>query len=166
MLEEQALNPTRHDRAGFVCGVPALDAYLAQLAVQHIRKGVSTVYVLVDTDLPNLILGYYTLSAAELDGTQLGAADRKKLPRCPVPCFRMGRLACRVDQRGQGLGRLLLGCAVDRCLQARKQVAALALLVDAKDEQARAFYEHYGFIPCEDLPQTLYLPLGQGLVLV
>lgn len=166
MLEEQALEPTRHDRAGFACGVPALDAYLAQLAVQHIRKGVSTVYVLVDTDHPNLILGYYTLSAAELDGTQLSAADRKKLPRYPVPCFRMGRLACRVDQRGQGLGRLLLGCAVDRCLQARKQVAALALIVDAKDDRARTFYEHYGFIRCEDLPQTLYLPLGQGLVLV
>jgi predicted GNAT family N-acyltransferase len=88
-------------------------------------------------------------------------ADRKRLPRYPVPCFRMGRLACRTDQRGRGLGRLLLGCAVDRCLKARTQVAAYALLVDAKDEVAKAFYEHYGFTPLADQPLTLYLPLGR-----
>lgn len=160
MLEEQSLDATRHDRAAFFCGVPALDTYLAQLAAQHVRKGVSTVFVLVDTDRPDWILGYYTLSAAELDGVQLSDADRQHLPRYPVPCFRMGRLACRLDARGQGLGRLLLGCAVARCLQARKQVAALALLVDAKDAQAKAFYLHYGFTPCADFPLTLYLPLG------
>ena len=74
-------------------------------------------------------------------------------------CIR-DRLACRLDQRGQGLGRLLLGCAVDRCLKARQQVAALALVVDAKNEQARAFHVHYGFTRCVDLPMTLYLPLG------
>ena len=160
MLEEQALDPARHERASFVSGVPALDVYLAQLAAQHVRKGVSSVYVLVDTDRPNVVLGYYTLSGAELDGVQLSDADQKRLPRYPVPCFRMGRVACRLDQRGQGLGRLLLGCAVDRCLKARQQVAALALVVDAKNEQARAFYVHYGFTRCVDLPMTLYLPLG------
>ncbi|MDD5029971.1 MAG: GNAT family N-acetyltransferase [Rhodoferax sp.] len=160
MLEEQILDVARHDRAGFVCGVPALDAYLAQLASQHVRKGVSAVYVLVDTEHPREVLGYYTLSAAELDATQLSAADRPHLPRYPVPCFRMGRLACRLDRRAQGLGGVLLGCAVARCLQARKQVTALALLVDAKDKQARAFYLHYGFTQCADLPMRLYLPLG------
>jgi len=160
VLEEQALDIARHDRAGFSCGVATLDAYLAQLAGQHVRKGVNAVYVLVDTERPHWILGYYTLSAAELDGVQLSDADRQHLPRYPVPCFRMGRLACRLDSRGQGLGRLLLGCAVTRCLQVRKQVAALALLVDAKDAKAKAFYVHYGFKPCADLPLTLYLPLG------
>ena len=160
MLEEQALDPALHDRTGFSCGVPALDDYLHRFAVQHSRKGVSTVHVLVDTDLPSLILGYYTLSAAQVDVLQLSDVDRKKLPRYPVPCFRMGRLACRSDQRGQGLGKLLMGCAVDRCLQARRQVAAFALLVDAKNGQAKTFYEHYGFTPCTDSPMKLYLPLG------
>lgn len=160
VLEEQVLDAAHHDRAAFVCGVSALDAYLAQLAVQHVRKGVSAVYVLVDTERPREVLGYYTLSAAELDGAQLSDADRQHLPRYPVPCFRMGRLACRLDRRAQGLGRVLLGCAVNRCLKARQQVAALALLVDAKNEQAKAFYVHYGFTRCVDLPMTLYLPLG------
>ena len=160
MLEEQALDSALHDRAGFSCGVPELDVYLHRFAVQHSRKGVSTVHVLVNTARPGLILGYYTLSAAQVDVLQLSDADRKKLPRYPVPCFRMGRLACRADQRGQGLGKLLMGCAVDRCLQARRQVAAFALLVDAKNQQAKTFYQHYGFTPCTDSPMTLYLPLG------
>ena len=160
MLEEQAFDAERHDRAGFGCGVPALDEYLHRFASQHRRKGISTVFVLVDTSAPRLILGYYSLSAAQLDAAALSDADRKKLPRYPVPCFRMGRLACRTDRRGQGLGKLLVACAVDRCLQARKQVAAFALIVDAKTAAAKAFYAHYGFTPCADAPTTLYLPLG------
>ena len=162
MLEEQAFDPGRHDRAGFTCGVPALDDWLQRFATQQRAKGVSTVFVLVDSAAPGTILGYCTLSAAELDAAALGDADRKKLPRYPVPCFRMGRLACRADRHGQGLGRLLVACAVDRCLQARKQVAAYALVVDAKDPAAGAFYRHYGFKACTDSPLTLYLPLGPG----
>ena len=162
MLEEQAFDPERHDRAGFSCGVPALDEYLHRFASQHRRKGISAVFVLVDTVAPRLILGYYTLGAAQVDAAALSEADRKKLPRYPVPCFRMGRLACRADRQGQGLGKLLVACAVDRCLQARKQVAAYALIVDAKTAAARAFYERYGFRPCADAPMTLYHPLGPG----
>lgn len=160
MLEEQAFNASRHDRAGFHCGVPALDDYLHRFAAQQSAKGVSTVHVLVNSEQPGLILGFYTLSAAQIDVLQLSEAARKKLPRYPVPCFRMGRLACRADSQGLGLGKLLLGLAVDRCLQARQQVAAFALLVDAKNEKAQAFYAHYGFTPCQDSPMTLYLPLG------
>lgn len=160
MLEEQPLNPDLHDRAGFSCGVSELDDYLHRFAVQHRRKGVSTVHVLVDTEKPSLILGFYTLSAAQVDSAELSDADRKKLPRYPIPCFRLGRLACRMDHRGRGLGKLLIGCAVERCLQARKQVAAFALIVDAKSPEAKAFYEHYGFTPCVDASMTLYLPLG------
>lgn len=160
VLEEQAFDSERHDRAGFSCGVPELDEYLQRFATQHRRRGISTVFVLIDPAAPNEVLGYYTLSAAEVDAAQLRDADRKKLPRYPVPCFRMGRLACRSDRQGQGLGRLLIACAVDRCLQARRQVAAYALIVDAKDHQAAAFYHHYGFARCTDSPTTLYLPLG------
>jgi len=161
VLEEQALDPSIHDRQGFDCGVAALNDYLRNLAEQHRRKGISAVYVLIDTDAPSVILGYYTLSAAEVDVAGLDAVVQKRLPRFPVPCFRMGRLACRADRRGQGIGGLLLGCAVDRCLNARTQVAAFALLVDAKDDIAAEFYLHYGFRPLQDRDRTLYLPLGK-----
>ncbi len=161
MLDEQPLDPAIHDRQGFECGVPALDEYLHRFAEQHRRRGISSVYVLTESAQPERILGYYTLSAAEIDGQRLTEAERKKLPRYPVPCFRMGRLACRTDQRGLGIGRLLLGCAVDRCLKARQQVAAYALVVDAKDDVAKAFYEHFGFKSLQDAPLTLYLPFGR-----
>ncbi len=161
MLDDLPLDPAIHDRQGFACGVPALDEYVQRFADQHRRRGISSVYVLTDSAQPELILGYYTLSAAEVDGLQLSEAERKKLPRYPVPCFRMGRLACRTDQQGRGLGKLLLGCAVDRCLKARQQVAAYALVVDAKDDVAKAFYVHFGFKSLKDAPLTLYLPLGR-----
>jgi GNAT superfamily N-acetyltransferase len=160
VLEERALDVGVHDRNGFDCGVPELNDYLKRLAEQHRRKGVSTPFVLVDTDTPSRILGYYCLSAAQVDSAELRENDRKKLPRYPVPCFRLGRLAIRKDRHGQGIGKLLLACAVDRCLKARNDVAAYALIVDAKDMNARQFYEHYGFTAFAGAPMTLYLGLG------
>jgi GNAT superfamily N-acetyltransferase len=161
VLDELPLDVALHDRQGFACGVPALDEYLHRFAEQHRRRGISSVYVLTDSAQPGSILGYYTLSAAEVDAQRIDDAERKKLPRYPLPCFRMGRLACRSDQRGRGLGKLLLGCAVDRCLKARQQIAAYALLVDAKDDASKAFYTHFGFKPLRDANLTLYLPLGR-----
>lgn len=160
MLEEHALDAVQHDRAGFHCGVAELDDYLHRFALQHTRKGVTSVYVLVDSERPSEILGYYSLSAAQIDVLLLSDKDRKRLPRYPIPCIRMGRLACRSDRCGTGLGKVLIGCAVDRCLKARQQVAAYALLVDAKNAQVKTFYEHFGFTACADSPMTLYLPLG------
>jgi GNAT superfamily N-acetyltransferase len=161
VLEERPLDPDAHDRQAFDCGVPALNEYLQRFAEQHRRKGISAAYVLVDPAAPAAILGYYTLSAAEVDVQSLTEADRKRLPRFPVPCFRMGRLACRADRHGQGLGQMLVACAVDRCLKAREQVAAYALIVDAKDNTAKRFYERFGFKALRDAGLTLYLPLGK-----
>ena len=160
MLEEHLLDTKRHQLEAFSCGVPALDQYLRRFAGQHQRAGISTTYVLVDDQLPTHIMGYYTLSAAEIAHQRLSIREQQQLPRYPIPCFRMGRLACQQDHQGKGLGRLLLGLAVDRCLMAREHIAAWALIVDAKDQQARAFYQHYGFTAFSDNPLMLYLPLG------
>lgn len=161
MLEEHPLDPAVHDRKAFDCGVPELNDYLQRLAEQHRSKGISTSFVLVDSVEPQAILGFYSLSATQIDVGQLCEADRRKLPRYPIPCFRMGRLAASQHHQGKGIGGLLLGAAVDRCLKARKEVAAHALLVDAKDEKAKSFYEHFGFVSFADSPLTLYLPLGK-----
>jgi GNAT superfamily N-acetyltransferase len=160
VLEEQLLDSVLHDRQAFTCGIPELDQFLLRFAVQQSKKGVTVVRVLVDSDQPRSILAYYSLSAAQIDTLEFDESTRKKLPRYPVPCFRIGRLAVHTAHHGRGLGRLLLGCAVDRCLEARRLVAAYAMVVDAKDEKAKAFYEHYGFTACQDKPLTLYLPLG------
>jgi predicted GNAT family N-acyltransferase len=162
VLEEQVFDVRLHDRVSFHCGVPALDDYLHKYAAQQNAKGISTVFVLVDDATPSKILGFYTLSAAQIAVQQLSDTERKKLPRYPVPCFRMGRLARAIESRGAGLGEVLIGCAVDRCLHARSLVGAYALLVDAKDEEATSFYERYGFVRCADSPMSLYLPLGRA----
>ncbi len=160
MLEELVLDVRQHDRASFQCGEPALDDYLRRYAVQQSAKGISSVFVLVDDIEPGKILGFYTLSAAQIDAGQLSDAEQKKLPRYPLPCFRMGRLARSLENRGGGIGAILLGLAVDRCLKARMYVGAYALIVDAKSDKVRAFYQHHGFAACPDSPMTMYLPLG------
>jgi GNAT superfamily N-acetyltransferase len=161
VLEEQRLNPKLHDRKAFRSGAAELDHYLHHLAAQHQRRGISTTYVLVDSDHPATILGYYSLSAAEVDRNRITPEQRSRLPAYPIPCFRMGKLACHEERRGQGLGSFLVGLSVARCLAARESIAAYALIVDARDDTARAFYEHYGFQPLIDTEMTLFLPLGK-----
>lgn len=159
MLEEQFFDPKIHDRSSFHCGEPLLDEFLSKYAAQQSAKGVTSVFVLVDSAKPSKILGFYTLSAAQIDASQLSQADQKKLPRYPIPCFRLGRLARDLESRGAGVGEMLMGLAVDRCRKAKVSIGAFALLVDAKSGSAKSFYEHYGFIPCADLPMTLYMPI-------
>ncbi|GHU03991.1 N-acetyltransferase [Betaproteobacteria bacterium] len=162
VFEERPLDPAIHHREDFDCGVPALNEYLQRYADQYRKRGISTTYVLVESRKHERILGYYSLSAAEIASSLLGESERRKLPRYPVPCFRLGRLACRTDKPGQGLGKRLLACAMDRCLHARIHVAAYALIVDAKDDTARAFYEHYGFTLLLGQRLTMYLSLAEG----
>jgi predicted N-acetyltransferase YhbS len=100
---------------------------------------------------------YYTLSAASMPLTDLPPEEAKRLPRYPtLPAVRIGRLA--VDQRFQrrGLDELMPMNAVHRTMQ--DAAAAFTLLVDAKNEQAVAFYRRYGFRPLAGKPRTLFLP--------
>jgi GNAT superfamily N-acetyltransferase len=161
VLEEQRLDSGIHECTDFDCGTPELNVYLARRATQDRRRNVTQVYVLVDTDEPGKILGYYTLSAAQVDSDQLSDQERHRLPRYPVPCFRMGRFAVHRKLQEQALGKRLLGCAVDRCLQARQEVAAYALIVDAKGTDAKSFYEYFGFVAFADNPFSLYLAFGK-----
>jgi hypothetical protein len=90
VLEEQSLDPFLHDRQSFASGVTELDEYLQRHAFQQCKKGVAVVRVLVYTEAPGTILGYYSLSAAQVNVVQLDERAQHKLPRYPVPCFRMG----------------------------------------------------------------------------
>jgi len=161
VLEEQRLDSKIHNCAEFNCGTPELNDYLVRRATQDRRRNISQVYVLVDFDDPATVLGYYTLSAAQVDVAQLSEHERRHLPRYPIPCFRMGRFAIGQDLQGQGMGKILLGCAVGRCVQARQEVAAFALIVDAKDIDAKSFYEHFGFVAFVGKPLSLYLAMGR-----
>ena len=102
---------------------------------------------------------YYTIAATSVALVDLPGDEAKRLPRYPtVPAVRIGRLA--VDERfqGRGLGGALLIDATRRTLQAAP--AVYALVVDAKNDQAVAFYQRYLFRPMIDQPRTLFLPLA------
>jgi predicted GNAT family N-acyltransferase len=160
-LAIEELDPRRHDRADFDCGVEPLNRYLRTLAAQHRSKGIATSFVLIDSDRRAKILGYYSLSAASLAFERLADIDRKGLPAYPVPVVRIGRLAISASNRGQRLGELLLQNAIKRILLARSTLGVHAVVVEAKDAAAEAFYRKYGFRLCDVQTRQLYLPLGE-----
>ncbi len=160
MLVVQRLDGRIHDREGFDCGEPSLNRYLHELATQHHRAGVATTHVLVEHDAPSKILGYYSLAAAQLSLGELASADKRRLPRHPVPAARLARLAAALGEQGHGLGEALLQDVVKRCLGLRTELGIHALLVDALHERAAAFYRRYGFRETAADALTLYLPLG------
>jgi GNAT superfamily N-acetyltransferase len=153
------LDGNRHDRAGFACGVPALDDYLRQRAGQHQRDGIATTHVLIDDAQPARILGSCALSAAQLHLGDLREQDRKRLPAYPVPAVRMGRLAVASAAQGKGYGQVLLGHAVNLALSVRQTMGVRVLVVDAKDARAAAFYEAHGFRATSARGLTMYLPV-------
>ncbi len=148
----------QHDRARFASGTDALDRYFREQVTQDVRRRVTTCYVAVEAATAR-IAGYYTLSAAGIPLGELPAPLARRLPRYPsVPVARLGRLAVDQAFRGRQLGAALLWDAVLRAR--RSEIAVYALVVDAKDDQAEAFYRHHGFIAFSSLPRKLVLPLA------
>jgi len=145
------------DRTTFNCGSEPLDRYLQQQVTQEIRRRVTACFIALTKD--QTIAGYYTISATSVPLNGLPPSLAKKLPRYPlVPAVRMGRLAVDQKFKGQGLGGALLADALHRAFVS--DIAAYAMLVDAKDHETAAFYRHHGFIPLSDSPLSLFLPLA------
>ena len=106
------------------------------------------------------IAGYYTLSQFSVYLSQMPAAVARKLPMYPdVPATLLGRLAVSNAYKGQGFGEILLMDALKRSLEASRKVASFAVIVDAIDENAAAFYRKYGFSGLPDIPRRLFLPM-------
>ncbi len=150
---------TSHDRTAFSSGVGALDEYLRHYAHQDMQRRLAVVYVLEDVD-GERIAGFYTLSSFTVDPRGLPDPLARRLPRRPVPVILLGRLATELNYRGQGLGGLLLIDALRRSLQGSQHITAMALVVNAKDDTAREFYEKYGFTRFSDDPFRLFIPMA------
>lgn len=150
----------RHDRASFKCGVAALERYLREQARQDAARHVAVPFVLVRKG-DNVVRGYYTLSSSGVDLGDLPPAVAKRLPSYPVvPVTLLGRLAVDRTCRGQGHGERLLVDALRRSLQAADQVGSAAVVVDAKDVDARAFYRHFNFLDLPGRSRRLFLPMA------
>lgn len=148
-----------HGRDAFACGHVSLDRYLQRQARQDSESKVAAVFVGVNPP-DSKVLGFYSLSSSSINASDVPPDLAKKLPRYPhLPVTLLGRLA--IDQlcQGKGLGQFLLLDALYRSLQAAAAIAAMAVVVDAKDAAAAAFYGRYGFMPLSASQGRMFLPM-------
>ena len=138
----------------FDCGIEALNRFLIRFALSNHHAGSSRTYVALSGDS---VVGYYSLTVGEIAYADAPERLAKGLPRHPVPLMLLARLAVATPWQGRGLGSGLLKDAIRRTLQASEIAGIRALAVHAKDESARSFYEHYGFLPSPTDPLHLFL---------
>lgn len=144
-----------HDRSTFTCGVDVLDDWFRTRASQDQRRRVAQVFVAIDD---HGIAGFYSLSMFTLALDSIPPELARKLPRYDaIPAALIGRLARHHRTAGAGLGDLLVADAITRVLGAAESVAAYAIVVDAKDDRGRAFYEGHGFISLPSRANRLFL---------
>ena len=147
------------DRSAFHSGSVPLDRYFRQQVTQDARRRVAACFVALSSE--QRIAGYYTLASASVQLSDLPDELGRKLPRySSIPAVRLGRLAVDQTFRGKGLGGALLADAITRAR--RSEIAAYAVVVDAKDSEAAAFYRHHAFIEIVGKPLMLFLPLASA----
>jgi GNAT superfamily N-acetyltransferase len=138
----------------FTCGQPELDRFLIRHALQAQQANSSQTYVAASD---NEVVGFYTIVAGEVQHAQAPERVVKGMPRHPIPLLVLARLAVSSMAQGRGLGSGLLLDALGRTLQVADMIGVRALAVHAKDEQAIAFYRHFGFTPSPTDSRHLFM---------
>jgi GNAT superfamily N-acetyltransferase len=142
-----------HEIDQFDCGREALNRFLVRYALQNQQAGASQTYVAFADDT---IAGYYTLVVGQVEYDAAPERLTKGLARHPVPIMLLARVAVATSWQGKGLGAGMLKDAMQRTLQAAEIAGIRAFAVHAKDDEARAFYEHFGFSPLPSDPYHLF----------
>jgi predicted N-acetyltransferase YhbS len=144
-MEIRALRES-DDRSAFQSGDPDLDRFLGKYAGQNqFRHHIGATYVAVERDR---VAGYVTVAPGHIEIEDLPVAQRKKLPRYPLPILRLARLAVDVSVRGQGLGKQLLRFVLRLALRMAEEFGCIGVVVDAKPG-AVTFYRQFGFLALE-----------------
>jgi GNAT superfamily N-acetyltransferase len=141
-----------HDLAQFSCGKPSLDNWLRTRGLSNQRKGFTAVMVVHEA---GRVVGYYGLAPTAVVPASLPRSVRTGQPPDPVPCLLLGQLATDVNWHGKGVGTGLLKHALERCIQGATLIGGRALIVNAVDEEAAAFWQRRGFLPSKDDPMVL-----------
>ena len=144
-----------HGLDGFECGTASLDEWLKRRARANQISGASRTYVVAEA---TRVVGYYCLASGALASGDAPGSIRRNMPD-PVPMAVLGRLAVDCSWRGKGLGAALLQDAVIRTAQASGILGIRGLLAHALSVDAKAFYEHHGFIASSTQPMTLILSI-------
>jgi GNAT superfamily N-acetyltransferase len=138
----------------FTCGQQELDRFLTRHALQAQQANSSQTYVAVRN---KDAVGFYTIVAGEVAHAQAPERVVKGMPRHPIPLIVLARLAVHVRAQGRGIGAGLLLDALGRTLQVADVIGVRALAVHAKDDQAAAFYKHFGFAPSPTDARHLFM---------
>ncbi|MCX6893002.1 MAG: GNAT family N-acetyltransferase [Verrucomicrobia bacterium] len=149
-----------HDRDGFDCGSEPLNLFLKQTARQHAERGISRTFVLVDEAAtpPKPIVGFFSLNICQIKAESLTPQEAKKLPR-DVAGVRLGRLAVAKTYQRQGIGKTLLVAAMGKFIEIFNSAGGIGLFVDAKDQDAKRYYEQFGFVSLPSNELELFLPV-------
>jgi len=155
MLPAPVLLAADYQLDDFACGVDSLDDWLKRRAYPNQVNGASRTYVVTEG---KRVVGYYCLASGALELSDTPTSIRRNMPD-PVPVAILGRLAVDKSCQGRGLGVALLQDAVVRTAQAGGILGIRGLLVHALSIEAKAFYEHHGFVASPTQPMTLILSL-------
>lgn len=164
MIQSTKYRPTRplrksDDRRSFDCGVDPLNLYLSQYALQNQKKDAARTYVVVNGE--GKIVGYYTLVYGSMTVGETPEEISSGHGKYPVPIILIARLAVSIDEHGKGLGRSLVRDALVRSVSAAEIAGLSAVVVDAKDAAAKAFYEKMGFIPGPEDEFQLFMKMSE-----
>lgn len=154
-LDPQPLD-NEHRINGFDCGVGSLDVWLVKHARPALGAGSARTYVVMDSEQERVV-GYHALSVASVEHDEATERARKGMPRNQVPAVLLARLAVDKSVQGEGLGAFLLRDAMTRAVSVAEQAGIRILLVHALSDDARSFYEHFGFEPSPSDPMNLQI---------
>lgn len=144
-----------HDVDAFDCGKEPLDRFLQRHALVNQKAGSAQTYVVCRGE--QRVAGYYSLAVGAVEHADAPGRVGKGLARHPIPVMLLARLAIDRAEQGKGLGKALLKDALLRTAQAAEIAGIRALLVHAKDDEARAWYEQFDFEPSPTDPYHLFL---------
>jgi GNAT superfamily N-acetyltransferase len=145
-----------HRINGFECGVGSLDVWLVKHARAAVGAGSARTYVVVDSEQERAV-GYHALSVASIEHREVTDRARKGMPRNPIPAMLLARLGVDKTVQGKGIGAFLLRDAMGRAVSVAEQAGIRLLLVHAVNDEARSFYEHFGFEVSPSDPMNLQL---------
>jgi predicted GNAT family N-acyltransferase len=158
----ERLDRTKHNRLAFSCGKETLDRFLHETAHQAFVKNVAVTYVITDSEEPDRILGFYTVSNFQIDAGEMPEVVRRRyaLPNGRLPATLIGRLAVARSEQKRGLGAHLMIDAMVRCCLAASSIASTAIVVEAIDEDVVPFYEPYGFTRFSEESRKLFIMMA------